>query len=74
MDTGAGKSVRADFGYRMFSGIVSLLLGEQGSKVKGIDIQPEAIEFAEGLLKMNILMLENALSLNVSILCYMKAM
>ncbi|EOS30682.1 hypothetical protein C807_02223 [Lachnospiraceae bacterium 28-4] len=32
-------------------GIVSLLLGEQGSKVKGIDIQPEAIEFAEGLLK-----------------------
>ena len=32
-------------------GIISLLLGEQGKKVKGIDIQPEAIEFAEGLLR-----------------------
>ena len=32
-------------------GIVSLLLGEKGKKVKGIDIQPEAIEFAQGLLK-----------------------
>lgn len=32
-------------------GIVSLLLGEQGKKVKGIDIQPEVIEFAQGLLE-----------------------
>lgn len=31
-------------------GIVSLLLGEQGKTVTGIDIQPEAIEYAQNLM------------------------